>query len=174
MGFTDIVINVNRSIYEFPSDVNNTSWLDIINKYNLNPENICFELTESVLAPENNSCITLLNSLQYAGCTIALDDFGTGYSSLSYLRRFPINTLKIDRSFISDMTKIEGDIVLVSAIISMAKALGISVVAEGVELKKEVDILVSLDCDYIQGYYFSKPLKPELLPQYLTDFQYGE
>ena len=174
MGYTDIVINVNRSIYEFPSDVNNTSWLDIINKYNLNPENICFELTESVLAPENNSCITLLNSLQDAGCTIALDDFGTGYSSLSYLRRFPINTLKIDRSFISDMTKIEGDIVLVSAIISMAKALGISVVAEGVELKKEVDILVSLDCDYIQGYYFSKPLKPELLPQYLTDFQYGE
>lgn len=174
MGFADIVINVNRSIYEFPTDVNNTEWLDIISKYNLNPENICFELTESALAPENNGCITLLNNLQDAGCTIALDDFGTGYSSLSYLRRFPINILKIDRSFISDMTKVKGGIVLVSAIISMAKALGISVVAEGVELKKEVDILVSLGCDYIQGYYFSKPLKPELLPQYLTDFQYGE
>ena len=102
-----------------------------------------------------------------------MDDFGTGYSSLNYLRRFPIDTLKIDRGFISEMTKVEGDKVLVSAIISMAKALGISVVAEGVELKQEVDILVSLGCDYIQGYYFSKPLAPELLPQYLTDFQYS-
>jgi diguanylate cyclase (GGDEF)-like protein/PAS domain S-box-containing protein len=171
-GFTDIVFNVNRSIYEFSLDVNDTSWLDTIKKYNLSPESICFELTESVLAPENDKCITLLNKLQQAGCTIALDDFGTGYSSLSYLRRFPIDTLKIDKSFISDMIKVDGDVVLVSAIISMAKALGISVVAEGVELKGEVDILVSLDCDYIQGYYFSKPLAPELLPQYLTEFQY--
>ena len=171
-GFTEIVFNVNRSIYEFSSDVNDTSWLDTIKKYNLSPESICFELTESVLAPENDKCITLLNKLQHAGCTIALDDFGTGYSSLNYLRRFPIDTLKIDRSFISDMTKVDGDVVLVSAIISMAKALGVYVVAEGVELKEEVDILVLLDCDYIQGYYFSKPLVPELLPQYLTDFQY--
>tara|TARA_R110001583_G_scaffold82363_3_gene218597 strand:- start:10411 stop:12564 length:2154 start_codon:yes stop_codon:yes gene_type:complete len=171
-GFTDIVFNINRSIYEFSSDVNDTSWLDTIKKYNLPPESICFELTESVLAPENDKCITLLNKLQHAGCTIALDDFGTGYSSLNYLRRFPIDSLKIDKSFISEMTKVDGDVVLVSAIISMAKALGISVVAEGVELREELDILVSLDCDYIQGYYFSKPLVAELLPQYLTDFQY--
>jgi len=173
MGFTDIVFNVNRSIYEFSSGVNDISWLDTIKRYDLNPESICFELTESVLAPENDRCITLLNKLQRAGCTIALDDFGTGYSSLNYLRRFPIDTLKIDRGFISEMTKVEGDKVLVSAIISMAKALGISVVAEGVELKEEVDILVSLGCDYIQGYYFSKPLGSELLPQYLTDFRYA-
>jgi len=174
MGYTDIIFNVNRSIYEFSSRDNDISWLETIRKYDLNPETICFELTESVLAPENNSCITLLNDLQHAGCKIALDDFGTGYSSLNYLRRFPINTLKIDRSFISEMTKVKGDVVLVSAIISMAKALGISVVAEGVELKKEVDILVSLDCDYIQGYYFSKPLAPELISQFITDFQYNK
>lgn len=72
------------------------------------------------------------------------------------------------------MTKTEGDVVLVSAIISMAKALNILVVAEGVELKKEVDILQELGCDFIQGYYFSKPLAPELIPQYLTNFQYHE
>jgi diguanylate cyclase (GGDEF)-like protein/PAS domain S-box-containing protein len=172
MGFPDIIFNVNRSIYEFSFDADNVPWLETIKKYNLNPNRICFELTESVLAPENDSCITLLNELKTAGCTIALDDFGTGYSSLNYLRRFPINTLKIDRSFISEMTKVEGDIVLVAAIISMAKALGISVVAEGVELKKEVDILISLGCDNIQGYYFSKPLAAELLPKYLTSFQY--
>jgi diguanylate cyclase (GGDEF)-like protein/PAS domain S-box-containing protein len=171
-GFTDIVFNVNRSIYEFSSDANGTSWLDTIKKYNLNPSSICFELTESVLAPENDRCITILKELQSAGCTIALDDFGTGYSSLNYLRRFPIDTLKIDRGFISEMTKVEGDVVLVAGIISMAKALGITVVAEGVELKKEMDILKSLGCDYVQGYYFSKPLAPTLLSQFVEDFQY--
>lgn len=171
-GFTDIVFNVNRSIYEFSSEVNGTSWLDTIKKYNLSPSSICFELTESVLAPENDRCITILNELQGAGCTIALDDFGTGYSSLNYLRRFPIDTLKIDRGFISEMTKVKGDVVLVAGMISMAKALGITVVAEGVELKKEMDILNSLGCDYIQGYYFSKPLESTLLPQFIEDFQY--
>ena len=71
------------------------------------------------------------------------------------------------------MTKVKGDVVLVSAIISMAKALGVTVVAEGVELKQEVDILTTLGCDYIQGYYFSKPLAPQLMSQFLTEFQYG-
>ena len=83
-GFTNIVFNVNRSIYEFSTGVNDASWLDTIKKYGLSPESICFELTESVLAPENDRCITLLNKLQNAGCTIALDDFGTGYSCLLY------------------------------------------------------------------------------------------
>ena len=169
-GFTNIAFNVNRSIYEFPMDSRDDSWVNTIKKHNLNPKDICFELTESVLAPENDNHIALLKKLQLAGCTIALDDFGTGYSSLSYLRRFPINTLKIDRSFISEMTKVEGDVVLVSAIISMAKALDIEVVAEGVELKEEVDILTQLGCEFIQGYYFSKPLTPELICQYLTDY----
>lgn len=168
-GFTELAFNINRSIYEFPVEANDTAWLDTIRRHELEPKDICFELTESVLAPENDTHIALLNQLQLAGCTIALDDFGTGYSSLSYLRRFPIDTLKIDRSFISEMTKVEGDVVLVSAIISMAKALNIAVVAEGVELKGEVDILRQLGCDYIQGYYFSKPLKPAHLAQYLME-----
>ncbi|MGL1956272.1 MAG: EAL domain-containing protein [Colwellia sp.] len=172
-GFTDLVFNVNRSIYEFPlKSEDNNLWIDTIKMYGLAPKNICFELTESVIAPESDGNIALLNKLQTAGCTIALDDFGTGYSSLSYLRRFPIDTLKIDRSFIMEMTKVEGDVVLVSAIISMAKALNISVVAEGVELEIEVDMLTELGCDFIQGYYFSKPLPPESILQYLTNFNY--
>lgn len=173
-GFSDIVINVNRSIYEFPEVSAELCWLNTIYKYNLSPKNICFELTESVLAPENGGHIKLLNKLQRAGCNIALDDFGTGYSSLSYLRRFPINTLKIDRSFIAEMTKMEGDVALVSAIISMAKALDITVVAEGVEYKEELDILVELACDEIQGYYFSKPLSAELLTEFLTHFTFAD
>lgn len=172
-GFKNIVFSINRSIYELPlkNEIENP-WLNTIKAYGLPPQSICFELTESVLAPENDSHIALLNELQLAGCEIALDDFGTGYSSLSYLRRFSIDILKIDRSFIKEMTKVKGDVLLVSAIVSMAKALNISVIAEGVERKKEVDILNKLGCDYIQGYYFSKPMLPEQLNLYLTNFQY--
>lgn len=169
-GFTNLNFNINRSIHEFPIDCDNESWINTIKQHKLTPHDICFELTESALAPENNNHIELLKKLQLAGSTIALDDFGTGYSSLSYLRRFPINTLKIDKSFISEMTKVEGDKVLVSAIISMAKALNILVVAEGVELEEEVNILTNLGCDFIQGYYFSKPLPVESLPKYITEF----
>lgn len=172
-GFVDIIFNVNRSIYEFPREkVNNNSWLNVIEESGLIANDICFELTESVLAPENDNNIYLLKNLQDAGCSIALDDFGTGYSSLSYLRRFSIDILKIDRSFIKEMTVVNEGKILVSAIISMAKALGISVVAEGVEQKKEVDILTELDCDFIQGYYFSKPLAAENLVNYLTNFSF--
>lgn len=172
LGFTDIVFNINRSIYEFPRErVNKNLWLDTIEACGLSPSDICFELTESVLAPENSdNNIILLNKLQAAGSQIALDDFGTGYSSLSYLRRFSIDVLKIDRSFIKEMTVVHDDKVLVSAIISMAKALGILVVAEGVELKEEVEILALLDCDFIQGFYFSKPLPSEALAGYLRNF----
>jgi diguanylate cyclase (GGDEF)-like protein/PAS domain S-box-containing protein len=174
-GFNDITFNINRSIYEFPREkINNNLWLDIINECGLLPSDICFELTESVLAPENDNNIALLKEIQDAGCQIALDDFGTGYSSLSYLRRFSINILKIDRSFIKEMTTIHDDKILVSAIISMAKALEILVVAEGVELKEEVDILMQLDCDYIQGYYFSKPLLEKALVEYLTKFTFDK
>jgi len=172
-GFTNIVFNVNRSIYEFPRrEAKNDLWLNIINECGVVPSDICFELTESVLAPENDNNIYLLKHIQGAGCTIALDDFGTGYSSLSYLRRFSIDVLKIDRSFIKDMAVVKEDKILVSAIISMAKALGIAVVAEGVEHQEEVDILTELECDFIQGFYFSRPLPPEELPHYLRNFSY--
>jgi len=172
-GFTNIVFNVNRSIYEFPrKQAKNNLWLNVIEECGLVPSDICFELTESVLAPENDNNISLLKHIQKAGCEIALDDFGTGYSSLSYLRRFSIDILKIDRSFIKDMTVVNEDKILVSAIISMAKALGIAVVAEGVEHKEEIDILTELGCDFIQGFYFSKPLPPEEITNYLTNFNY--
>jgi diguanylate cyclase (GGDEF)-like protein/PAS domain S-box-containing protein len=172
-GFTDIIFNINRSIYEFPKDeANNNLWLNVIEASGLSPSDICFELTESVLAPENDNNISLLKSIQDAGCKIALDDFGTGYSSLSYLRRFSIDILKIDRSFIKEMTMVKDDKTLVTAIISMAKALGITVVAEGVEKKEEVEILTELGCNFIQGYYFSKPLPTEALENFLTKFSF--
>ena len=171
LGITGVVINVNRSIYEFPADATDMSWLKTIYKHGINPKNICFEITESVMAPEHDSYIQFLSQLQTAGCTIALDDFGTGYSSLSYLRKYPIDVLKIDRSFILDMAKEKGDKVLVSAIISMAKAMNMQVVAEGVETKQEVDILLELGCDYIQGFYYSKPMPAQSMLQYILNLK---
>ncbi|MGF1765649.1 putative bifunctional diguanylate cyclase/phosphodiesterase [Aliivibrio kagoshimensis] len=172
-GFKNLVFNVNRSIYEFHHHENSAElWLEIIKNSGLQPHNICFELTESVLAPENDRNLVMLNELQMAGCNIALDDFGTGYSSISYLRRFSIDVLKIDRDFIRDMHVVKDDKTLVSTIIAMAKSLDITVVAEGAEIKEQIDLLTDLGCDFIQGYYFSKPLAPELLADYLRHFDY--
>ena len=107
----------------------------VIAQHGLKPSDICFELTESALAPDkrNNEC--LFNQLMAAGCSIALDDFGMCYSSLSYLRRIPVDYIKIDKSFVSDMSTNKDDNFLVSTIIAMSKSLGKEVVAEGVETK---------------------------------------
>ncbi len=172
-GFHSLSFNVNRSIFEFPrNEKDNDQWLYTIHDYGISPRDICFELTESALAPEKSNNIILLQRLQSAGCQIALDDFGTGYSSLSYLRRFPINSLKIDRSFITDMATNYDDKILVSTIIAMAKSLGINVVAEGAETREQTKMLAQMGCDYIQGYYFSKPLPGDQLADYLHKFNY--
>ncbi|TPH16455.1 putative bifunctional diguanylate cyclase/phosphodiesterase [Litorilituus lipolyticus] len=174
-GFTDIIINVNRSVFEIPLNKSeNDLWLNTIAEHDLQPQDICFELTESALAPDKRNNEVLFNQLRSAGCTIALDDFGTGYSSLSYLRRIPIDFIKIDRAFISDMSENQSDNILVSTIIAMSKALGKKVVAEGVETLEQLNLLSDLGCDYIQGYYFSKPLPSAELASYLTDFSYHQ
>jgi EAL domain-containing protein (putative c-di-GMP-specific phosphodiesterase class I) len=170
-GFNDIVFNVNRSIYEIPlNQSENDQWLNIIKLNGLHASDICFELTESALAPDKRNNEVLFNLLREAGCTIALDDFGTGYSSLSYLRRIPVDYIKIDKSFITDICKNKDDNILVSTIIAMSKALGKEVVAEGVETKEQLKILNELGCDYIQGYYFSKPLAGADLVNYINGF----
>lgn len=167
-GFENIVFNINRSVYEIPfNERDNDQWLSTIHEHRLVPSDICFELTESALASGRSNNERLLKHLQNAGCTIALDDFGTGYSSLSYLRRFPIDVIKIDRSFINDMTLSRDAHILVSTIISMAKALGKTVVAEGVETPEQLNQLIELDCDFIQGYYFSKPMPAQEIIPYL-------
>jgi len=172
-GFNNVVFNVNRSVYEIPLNKNeNDQWLTVIKQHGLNPSDICFELTESALAPDKRNNELLFNQLRDAGCTIALDDFGTGYSSLSYLRRIPVDYIKIDQSFIRDMSTNKDDNILVSTIIAMSKSLGKKVVAEGVETKEQLQQLTELGCDFIQGYYFSKPLPSDKLVSYLTDFKY--
>ena len=122
----------------------------------------CFdlEITESILV-EGPGPLDTLRELSGLGVEFSIDDFGTGYSSLSYLKRLPIDTLKIDKSFVHDMPGDADDTAIVIAIIAMARSLGMRVVAEGVETQEQRQFLHAQGCDAMQGYYFSKPLPPE-------------
>ncbi|HET9404040.1 MAG TPA: GGDEF domain-containing phosphodiesterase, partial [Burkholderiales bacterium] len=130
-------------------------------------ECVDIEITESMLMEDIEGSIDKLNALRGAGLQIALDDFGTGYSSLSYLARLPINSLKIDRSFIVQMPKSPEQMAIVSAVISLARALNLKVVAEGVETHEQANLLRLLRCDEVQGYLFGRPMPPEELEKLL-------
>jgi diguanylate cyclase (GGDEF)-like protein len=116
------------------------------------------ELTESVIMSDVDENIGRLQALKEMGIALAIDDFGTGYSSLSYLKRFPIDTLKIDRSFVTDIASDEDDEAIVSAIIALASTMKLGVIAEGVETQGQLEILKNYKCSLVQGYYFSRPL----------------
>ncbi|MCG8049626.1 MAG: EAL domain-containing protein [Candidatus Thiodiazotropha endolucinida] len=127
----------------------------------LDPKYLEFEITESILMRNVNETIATLNEFKMMGINISVDDFGTGYSSLSYLKRFPLNSLKIDRSFIRDIPENADDVTITSAIIAMAHQLNLGVVAEGVESQRQLDFLHQQGCEMAQGYFFSKPLPAE-------------
>jgi diguanylate cyclase (GGDEF)-like protein/PAS domain S-box-containing protein len=127
----------------------------------LPPEALQLEITEGVVLDNEKAALTLLGGLRNLGVKIALDDFGTGYSSLHYLRQLPIDTLKIDRSFIRDLPADKDGLAITTAILAMAKSLNLEVVAEGVETEAHFAFLRQKECDYCQGYYFSPPLPPE-------------
>jgi two-component system CheB/CheR fusion protein len=167
LGLGHISINVNRSIKEFETKDCSENWQEILASHSLQGKDINFELTESILAPDQKSNLQKLARLQEAGSRISLDDFGTGFSSLSYIRNFPIDELKIDRSFIMHMDRDEEDKVLVKTIIAMAKSLGIDTVAEGIETEEHQKELQELGCNYGQGYFISKPLSQENLISFL-------
>ena len=126
------------------------------------------EITESMLVEDITSAIAILGELKTVGISIALDDFGTGYSSLSYLQKLPIDTLKIDRSFIADLATNADNIAISKAIIALAQSLELNTTAEGVETKTQLEYLQNQGCQEIQGYYFSKPLPGDLLLEFLV------
>jgi EAL domain-containing protein (putative c-di-GMP-specific phosphodiesterase class I) len=133
----------------------------IIRASGLDPAHLELEITESVVMANGECAIAVLGQLKSIGVQIAIDDFGTGYSSLAYLKRFPIDTLKVDRSFIRDIPADSGDMKITRAIIAMAHGLRLKVVAEGVETAEQFQFLRSLSCDAVQGYFLYRPLRED-------------
>ncbi len=134
-------------------------------RHRVEPRHIQLEITETILIKDPASAGAVMQQLADAGFTLALDDFGTGYSSLAYLARFPIHTLKIDRSFVRDMLDHPQSRTIVESTISLARGLGLRVTAEGVEQQAEADLLHELGCDFAQGYLFSRPVREEQLTE---------
>lgn len=163
-GLGDICISVNLSAHQFRKG----NVLEIIDRVlrttGLPAQLLELELTESLIMEDLDKNIALLRELRARGISLSLDDFGTGYSSLSYLKRFPIDTLKIDRSFITELDQNQDDAAITRAIIDMAHSLNLRVVAEGVETESHLEILRDMGCDSIQGFLVSRPVPaPELL-----------
>lgn len=153
-------IAVNVSSYQFKQPEFITTLKKLLHNScnSIKGLNLELEITESLLIEDDSNVGEILQEISDLGVELSIDDFGTGYSSLGYLKRFPINTLKIDRMFIRDLTHDKEDAALTSTIISMAKGLGLRVIAEGVEEKEQFKFLSTKRCDIIQGYYFSPPL----------------
>ena len=130
----------------------------ILSETGLDPAGLTLKITESALMGDAPSALRVLRALKNLGVTLAIDDFGTGYSSLSYLQRFPLDILKIDKSFVDELDQDAGGAEIVAAVVKLAHALGLEVVAEGVESERQLDCLQRLECDFAQGYLFSRPV----------------
>jgi|GEM_PF-627103 len=142
-----------------------------IQQAEVEPKYITLEITESLLIDHTEDSLEWLQSLKSTGLKLSIDDFGTGFSSLSYLRHFPVDTLKVDKSFVDDILTFKQNAKLVESIVSLAHNFDLTVVAEGVEEKQQMEFLQNLECDYIQGYYYSKPLSEKDFLVYITHQQ---
>jgi diguanylate cyclase (GGDEF)-like protein/PAS domain S-box-containing protein len=159
LHFSTIAVNV--SAMEFREDHFLEGLFEILTETGLDPKYLELEMTESVLMKRVESTASILQILRERGVKIAIDDFGTGYSSLSYLRKFPVDALKIDQSFVRQISSAGDDTTIVTAVIGMAHSLKLRVVAEGVETLEELEFLRAQHCDEAQGFYFSRPIPPE-------------
>ena len=168
-GFTDIQMSINLSTKTLTSDVNFTEWEQILSGYDVDFSKIVIEITETADIMDMKNVIDRLNRLKKKGIRIALDDFGTGYSSLNYLKTFPIDIIKLDRSFINAITEGEVDTLLIKNILKLAGDLKYEVIAEGIENIEQMLILVGYNCENGQGFFLSKPLSVEKIRQLLED-----
>lgn len=155
---SDVRIAVNLSARQFEQRGLLASVAQALEESGLPQDALELEITESVIMAQGDSVIAALNALKSLGVRLAVDDFGTGYSSLAYLRNFPVDVLKIDRAFVRGLGCEEVDAAIVRAVIDLAHAIGLEVVAEGVETEDQREILAHLGCDLLQGYLISKPV----------------
>jgi diguanylate cyclase (GGDEF)-like protein/PAS domain S-box-containing protein len=157
-GFREFSVAVNLSAVQFSQQDLLKKILNTLSETDVCPNYLELEITESTIMQDIDMAASTMRALHCSGMRISIDDFGTGYSSLNHLKRFPINTIKIDRSFIRDITIDSDDTAIVSAIISMAHSMGLKVIAEGVETEQQLNILQDLQCNEIQGFLFSPPV----------------
>jgi diguanylate cyclase (GGDEF)-like protein len=160
-------VAVNISAMEFRHEDFLEGIFAALEDTNLDPKFLELELTESVLMKRAESAASVLQTLRANGVQLAIDDFGTGFSSLSYLRRFPVDALKIDQSFVRQISTAPDETTIVTAIISMGRSLNLRVVAEGVETQEELSFLQAHQCDEAQGYYFGRPVPPAIFAKLL-------
>lgn len=168
-GIPPIIISVNLSGMQLKRNDQIENVARILTETGLSPHLLELELTEGVVMENAEATISTLNKFKEMGIKLSIDDFGTGYSSLSYLKRFPIDTLKIDQSFIRDITTNPDDEAIASTIIAMAHSLRLKVIAEGVENVKQLDLLRGKGCDEVQGYYFSRPVPEDELKELILN-----
>ncbi|HEV2833821.1 MAG TPA: EAL domain-containing protein [Pyrinomonadaceae bacterium] len=168
-GLAPMRLSVNFSARQFQQPTFMTTVAEILQATNLDPRWLELELTESSIMKEPEQAIEKLHELKLMGIKVAIDDFGTGYSSLNYLKRFPIDTLKIDKTFVSDVCKDPHDTAIVRAIITLGHALDLMVIAEGVETQEQLQYLTSLGCDVVQGFLFSKSLSAHAFDELLVE-----
>lgn len=166
-------LSVNLSPRQFRREQFVTEVIDVLDRYDIPSGALDMEITEGLVIQRVDDVIATMNQLSKRGVTFSLDDFGTGYSSISYLKKLPVQTLKVDQSFVRDITEDRSDRVLVETIISMGHLLGLVVVAEGVETEEQLKLLKELGCHHYQGYWFSRPLPSadfeQLLPHKLSE-----
>ncbi len=165
----NINLAVNVSSQQFKRNNFLDNLMNILNNADITPELFEIEITESLLIEDIEKTTEILNFLSNKGISISIDDFGTGYSSLSYLKKFPVDKLKIDRSFIMNLSENTDDYELVNAIVLIGKSLGLEVIAEGVETKEQEILLKKIHCDKAQGYYYSRPLSDKDFIEYLKN-----
>ena len=156
LGMRGISINLSAAQFFDPKIVANIT--QHFTRYNVSPNLVEFELTETTVMDDIDAAISVMEGLRALGCQLSIDDFGTGYSSLAYLKRFPLTSLKIDRSFIRDIPGDQNDVEISCAIIALAHTLGLAVVAEGVETEEQAQFLADNGCEYLQGYYLDRPM----------------
>ncbi|WP_373991821.1 EAL domain-containing protein [Duganella sp. BuS-21] len=160
-GLGKIKVAVNLAAGQFANDATVPYVESTLRKFGVAPEYLGLEITEGTVMGDPNKAVAALRLLKDIGVGISLDDFGTGYSSLSYLKRFPIDVLKIDKSFVDDVTTNSADAAIALSVISLAHNLNMRVIAEGVETREQVQFLAERGCDEMQGYYFSRPVNAE-------------
>lgn len=168
--FGDLSVAVNVSVRQFNQKDFVDQVVNILQKSGADPKRLKLELTESLLVQDVEEVVEKMDRLKSLGVRFSLDDFGTGYSSLSYLKRLPLDQLKIDQGFVRDILSDPNDAIICKSTIALTESMGLSVIAEGVETKEQLDTLLALGCHAYQGYWFSRPLEREAFEAYQRDW----